>query len=169
MSPRALEEIVRPRRLAGGGARPLNFTVRQRVKRQRKQPAPSQKRTLQRHRPASAAVTFEHVRTIALTLPGVEDGSSYGTPALKVRGKLLARLHQSIDCFVLRADFLDRQIMMQSAPGVFFITDHYRDYPWVLVRFSTVEARELPGLIERAWRLVAPKTLVTKYDAGRGS
>ena len=28
LAPRALEEIVRPRRLAGVGARPLNFTVR---------------------------------------------------------------------------------------------------------------------------------------------
>jgi len=97
----------------------------------------------------------------------VEDGTSYGTPALKVRGKLLARLHQSIDCLVLRTDLLDRQILMQSAPNAFFITDHYRDYPWVLVRFSAVETSALPDLIQRAWRLVAPKSMVTKYDAGR--
>ena len=31
LAPRALEEIVRPRRLAGVGARPLNFTVRFRM------------------------------------------------------------------------------------------------------------------------------------------
>jgi hypothetical protein len=107
------------------------------------------------------------VRTVALAFPGVEDSTSYGTAALKVRGKLLARLHQSMECLVLRADFLDRQIMIQSAPSVFFITDHYRDYPWVLVRFSVAEPRELPELIERAWRLVAPKTLVKSFDAGR--
>jgi hypothetical protein len=149
--------------------RPLNFTVRQHVKRQRKRAAPSPKRTPRRHRAASAGVTFEQVRTIAFTFPGVEDGASYGTPALEVRGKLLARVHQSIDCLVLRADFLDRQILMQSAPSAFFITDHYRDYPWVLVRFSAVKERELPSLIERAWRLVAPNTLVENHDAERGS
>ena len=154
---------------SSASARRRNFTVRGRVKRQRQQPAPPPQRTRQRHRPAAAAVTFEDVRKVALALPGVEDGISYGTPALKVRGKLLARVHQNMECFVLRADFLDRQIMMQSAPGVFFMTDHYRDYPWVLVRFSAVDARVLPGLIERAWRLVAPKTLVKKYDAGHGS
>lgn len=130
-------------------------------------PPRSLKRAPRRQRPASSSVTFEQVRRVALALPGVEDGTSYGTPALKVRGKLLARLHQSIDCLVLRADFLDRQILMQSAPDVFFMTDHYRDYPWILVRFSSVEARELPSLIERAWRLVAPKKLVENYDAGR--
>jgi hypothetical protein len=138
------------------------------VKRQRKQPAPPPKRTLRRHRPAPPAVSFEDARRVALAFPGVENGTSYGTAAVKVRGKLLARLHQSIDCLVLRAGFLDRQIMMQSSPDAFFITDHYRDYPWVLVRFSAIEARELPSLIERAWRSIAPKTLVTKYDAGRG-
>jgi hypothetical protein len=138
------------------------------VKRKRTRLPASSKRTPRRPRPAPTRVTFEHVRTAARALPGVEDGTSYGTPALKVCGKLLARIHQSIDCFVLRADFLDRQIMLQSAPSVFFITEHYRDYPWVLVRFSAVRARELPDLIERAWRLVAPKMLVKNYDAGRG-
>jgi hypothetical protein len=62
---------------------------------------------------------------------------------------------------------LDREILIQSDPHVFFITDHYRDYPWVLVRFSAVDPRALPDLLERAWRLVAPKALVTKYDSGR--
>ena len=146
---------------------PLRRGVSQHVKRQRKRAAPSRKRTPPRSGPASPGVTFEQVRTIALAFPGVEDGTSYGTPALKVRGKLLARVHQSIDCLVLRTDFLDRHILMQSAPSIFFITDHYRDYPWVLMRFSTVGARDLPNLIERAWRLVAPKTLVKNYDAGR--
>ena len=114
------------------------------------------------------AVTFEQVRLAAHVFPGVEDSTSYGTPALKVRGKLLARVHQSGECFVLRANLLDREILMQSDPNVFFITDHYRDYPWILVRFSAVEPGALPDLIERAWRLVAPKTLVAKFDGDNG-
>jgi hypothetical protein len=122
-----------------------------------------------RSKPASSrsGVTFERARLVAHDFPGVEDGSSYGTPALKVRGKLLARLHQSGECLVLRADLLDREILMQSDPEVFFITDHYRGYPWVLVRFATVDPRALPDLIERAWRLVAPKSLQAKYDRDR--
>jgi hypothetical protein len=118
-----------------------------------------------RRRRASAGVSFAQVRTVALALPGVEDGTSYGTAALKVRGKLLARVHQELDALVLRVDLLDRHILMQAAPDAFFITDHYRDYPWVLMRFRAVEAGELPALIERAWRLVAPKVLLKKYDA----
>jgi hypothetical protein len=114
------------------------------------------------------AVTFEHVRLAAQAFPGVEDSTSYGTPALKVRGKLLARLHQSGECLVLRVDLLDREILLQSDSQVFYITDHYRDYPWVLVRLSAVDAGALPDLIERAWRLVAPKSLVAKYGGGKG-
>jgi hypothetical protein len=119
--------------------------------------------------PVAKAVvtTYRDVRKIALTLPGVEEGTSYGTPALKVGGKLFARVHQSMDCLVLRTDFLGREILMQSAPDAFFITDHYRDHPWILVRFAVIERRALPDLIERAWRLVASKTLTTKYDVER--
>jgi hypothetical protein len=36
-------------------------------------------------------MTFDDVRRIALTWVEVEDGTSYGTPALKVRKKMLAR------------------------------------------------------------------------------
>jgi hypothetical protein len=111
--------------------------------------------------------TFDDIREIAHALPGVVDGTSYGTPALKVGGKLIARLHQSMDCVVLRSDLLDREILMQSAPDAFFITDHYRDYPWILVRLAVVEKSALPDLIERAWRLVASKTLVKKYENAR--
>lgn len=109
-------------------------------------------------------VTFDDVRAVAHTLPGVEDGTSYGTAALKVRGKLFARLHQDGQCFVLRAGVIDRQILMQIDPKAFFITDHYRGYPWVLVRLSTVQRNMLPELLERAWRMVAPKTLVARRD-----
>ncbi len=112
-------------------------------------------------------VTFDDVRKIAHDLPQVEDGTSYGTPALKVRGKLMVRLREDLDCFVLRTDLLEREMLLQSAPEVFFITDHYRDYPWILVRFATVDRQALPGLLETAWRLVAPKTLVAKFDGAR--
>jgi hypothetical protein len=129
----------------------------------RKRGAPAK---ISRAAAATTALTnFDDVREIAHALPGVVDGTSYGTPALKVGGKLIARMHQNMDCLVLRTDLLGREILMQSAPDAFFITDHYRDYPWILVRFGVVEKRALPDLIERAWRLVASKTLLKKYDS----
>jgi hypothetical protein len=72
-----------------------------------------------------------------------------------------------MDCLVLRTDFMGREILLQSAPDAFFITDHYRDYPWILVRFAAVAKPALPDLIERAWRLLASKTLTKKYHSER--
>jgi len=42
-------------------------------------------------------MTFDDVRSIALAWPEVTDGTSYGTPALKVREKLLVRRRQPGD------------------------------------------------------------------------
>ncbi len=114
------------------------------------------------------AVTFDVVRAVAHKLPGVEDSTSYGTAALKVRGKLMARLHQEGDAFVLRMEFLDRHILMQANPEAFFITDHYRDYPWILVRFSAIDRDALPELLERAWRLVASRQLLMQHEQNPG-
>ncbi len=111
---------------------------------------------------------YRRVCAVALALPGVEESTSYGTPSLKVKGKILARLRTEAEgALTLRCDFLDRQILLQSAPRTFFLTDHYLGYPMVLVRLDKVRRRELPGLIERAWRMVAPAKLIAEYDALR--
>jgi hypothetical protein len=112
-----------------------------------------------------SGVTFQTVAAVACKLPEVEISKSYGTPALKVRGKLMARQHQDGGSLVLRTELLDRQILMQADPEAFYITEHYQNYPLVLVRLSKVSRAALPDLMERAWRLVAPKTLIAKFDA----
>jgi hypothetical protein len=37
-----------------------------------------------------STIGFDAVRDIGLALPGVEESTAYGSPALKVRGQLLA-------------------------------------------------------------------------------
>jgi hypothetical protein len=105
-------------------------------------------------------VTFEVVREIALALPGVEEGTSYGTPAFRVRGKLLARLREDGETLVVKCDHLERDLRMEINPDAFFITDHYRGYPMLLVRLATVEEDDLRDLLELAWRSLAPKRLL---------
>lgn len=61
-------------------------------------------------------LAFEDVRKIALTLPEVEEGTSYRTPAFKVRGKLFARLHQSEDALVVRIENGERARRMKADP-----------------------------------------------------
>jgi hypothetical protein len=111
---------------------------------------------------------YKRVCEIARKLPGVEDSSSYGTPALKVKGRFMCRLRTEAEgALAIRCDFLDRQILLQADPETFFVTDHYADYPMILVRLEKIRLSALPDLIERAWRMVAPPKLVAEYDARR--
>ncbi|HTL00066.1 MAG TPA: MmcQ/YjbR family DNA-binding protein [Pseudomonadales bacterium] len=113
-----------------------------------------------------AAQTYERICALALQLPGVELGTSYGTPAIKVKGKLMARLRSEAEGgLALRCDFLERQMLLQAAPEAFYLTPHYQDYPMILIKLDEVRTDALPDLIERAWRMVAPKRLVAAYDA----
>jgi hypothetical protein len=113
-------------------------------------------------------VTFEQVRLIALALPKVQEGTSYGTPAFKVAGKLFARKHQDGESLVVKIDPGDRAMRMRADPKAFFITDHYLNYPWILVRIASVDPGDLRDLLEDAWRLTAPQRLVAEYDRDRG-
>ncbi len=113
-------------------------------------------------------MTFAQVREVALGLPGVEDGMSYGTPALKVRGKLLIRLKEDGESFVLRVDFDTRDILMRAEPATFYVTDHYLGYPAVLVRMANLDPDALAGILEVSWHLVAPKRMAAAFRPVRG-
>ena len=100
-------------------------------------------------------VTYDTVRRMGLTLPNVEEGASYGTPALKVKGKLFVRLHQDLDKIVIAMPFDRREEMMAADPETYFITDHYKEYPWILVSLAHVRAEALPDLLNIAYRTVS--------------
>jgi len=115
-----------------------------------------------------APVTFETVRELALALPEVEEGTSYGTPAFKIKGKrkgkMIARLREDGESLVVKIDLLKRDILMHAEPETFYLTDHYQNYPYILVRISTVRREVLRDLLEQAWRLEAPRQLIKAYD-----
>ena len=112
-------------------------------------------------------VTFDAVRQLALALPGVEEGTSYGTPAFRVGGRILARFHQDGESLVLKVEYAAREVLTGSHPETFYVTDHYRCYPLMLVRLKNVELGLLRGLIEDAWRSLAPKRAISEYQARR--
>ena len=117
-------------------------------------------KTRRNRRSKPKPITFDTVRQIAQTLPGAEESTSYGTPAFKVKGKLFARQHQDGESLVVGVDFEEREEMMNAAPEKFYITDHYLNYPWMLVRMSQVRRDELRDLLIGSWRRAAPKNLV---------
>jgi hypothetical protein len=110
--------------------------------------------------------TWALVCEMATKLAGVEEGTSYGTPALHVRKKLIARLKEDGETIAIRIDLFDREALIELDPEAFYVTDHYRNYPAMLVRLKTVRRDLLQRLVEDAWRRQAPKALL---DAGRAS
>ncbi len=111
-------------------------------------------------------MTFDDVRKFALAWPEVEDGTSYGTPALKVRKKLLARLKEDHDSLVMPGVPQDeREMLVESRPKLFYFTDHYRDYPIVLIRLSKAARADVEPLLLQQWRALASKAAVKEYDA----
>jgi len=98
-------------------------------------------------------MSFDVVREIALGLPGAEEGLSYGAPAVKVNGKLFVRWREDLNAIVLKTTFEEREAMMDEDPKVYFITDHYLNYEWVLLSLEHVSRDVLPDLIKRSYDL----------------
>lgn len=109
-------------------------------------------------------VSFQTAREIALALPGVEEGTCYGTPAFRVRGKFLARLKEDGETLVIKVDFDTRDVLLQADPETYYITDHYAGYPALLVRLAKVDRDALAKLLEDCWRQAAPKRLIAEYE-----
>ena len=113
--------------------------------------------------------TFKTVESIGRTLPDVEVTTTWGQPALKVRGKMFVCIasHKSAEpnSLVVMMDFPDRDALVEEDPATYYLKDHYVSYPCVLVRLSRVRADALSDLVTGAHRYVSAK--VRKKPAGR--
>lgn len=108
-----------------------------------------------------ARIDFDTVRRLAREFGEVEETSTYGSPALKVQGKLLAciAINKSAEAgsLAVRIDIERRDGLIADAPDVYYITDHYRNYPTVLVRMSRIHEDALKDLLRAAWAFVTAK------------
>lgn len=113
--------------------------------------------------PCPAAEVFETARTLGLAMPDVKAGTKYdGSPVLKRGGSFMAGLatHPSAEpgTIVVRADLDSRALLIAEAPQTYYVTDHYRRHPVVLVRLSTIDRETLRDVLTMSWRLTASKT-----------
>jgi len=103
---------------------------------------------------------FKTVKRIALGMPDVD--ASTTAQAVKVRGKLLTwiPINKSAEpgSLAVRIDLDRRAELLAEAPDVYYVTDHYVNYPVVLVRLSRIQPDALPDLLRVAWRFVTAKT-----------
>ncbi len=92
-----------------------------------------------------------------LGLPGVYEGHCFGTTAFYVQKKLLVRMKEDNCTLVVHTP--DRDEWTDKDPVTFFITDHYKNYPTVLVNLAKVDDNDLKRILTEAWKSRAGKKL----------
>lgn len=116
------------------------------------------------------APAFRRLRAAAeaAKLPGVEEGTWYGTPALMVRGRSFVRVKDAGTVVVL-CPIEEKEMLIAAEPDIFYETDHYRGWPAMLVRIAAIDDAALAHRLERSWRQKAPKRLVAEFEAARSA
>jgi len=119
----------------------------------------------------SKALDFDDVRKIAQALPDVEESTIHGAPCLKKHSKLLTcpAIHRSAEpnTLAVRIGFDERAELMAAEPAVYYVTDHYVNYPTVLVRLSRIHRDALKDLLDAARLFVISKTKKGGARAGK--
>lgn len=124
-----------------------------------------------------AMLTFDTVRELGVALPDVVDGTAYGAPALRLRGKVLVCVPTNksaeANSLVVRIDFEQRAELLRQDPKIYYITDHYAPHPTVLVRLSRIARGDLKELLRDAHTFILsserrpPLTLESKPSSRR--
>ena len=120
--------------------------------------------------------TRNDLRRIALSLPQTatdNDGFSYSVAGKAIVWTWLERIDPkkarvpNPDVIAVRvADESEKELLIDMDPSVFFTEPHYHGYPAILVRLPAIDVAMLETMVTNAWRLRAPKTLVSTQQAG---
>ena len=103
-------------------------------------------------------MTFSELSEMLLSWPLVEASTSYGTPSFKVRGKLLTRLREDGDSLLIKGvGPEERETLCEAFPDLYYFTDHYRDYPMVLIRLSRADREIVAAMLDRTYQMLLPK------------
>jgi hypothetical protein len=113
------------------------------------------------------SVSRARVREIALSFPGASEYRSHGgKPAYRIGKKFFTWVRDELDSLVVYVDSIDeRDSLIESDPALFHITDHYRDWPIVLVRLKKASAKLVRAMLERRFRVIATKKLLREWEA----
>jgi len=77
-------------------------------------------------------------------------------PSFLLDGRFFARFRDNDTVLVLQLGTIgDRDALMQLDPTSFFFTEHYRDYPAVLIRLAEVPRSLFADVVTEARRQVA--------------
>jgi hypothetical protein len=120
-------------------------------------------------KPGRRGVDVQAARALLLDLPQVVEGRSYGMPSFLVNGRFFARFRDADTVLVLQlATIAEREVLMELDPRAFFFTEHYRNYPAVLVRLAEIPAPLLTDVLAESWRHVSALPPVRPRQRAKG-
>ena len=106
---------------------------------------------------------WDEVVAFALALPEAELSTSYGKPAVRVRGKAFVYPGREPGSFAVATPLEEKEMLMETDPDTFWETPHYRGWPAVLVRHDSQDVDRVRLVIERAWWDRASKAQRTAF------
>lgn len=111
------------------------------------------------------ASDFDLVKNIALTFPGAEESISHeGTPSVKVRGKLMCRLHDSGEFISIHLDFDRRDHYLDTYPEYFHLPGHFKSYRYICMWLTCQDRELLTEILELSWKGLATQKMVKDFD-----
>ncbi|HET9832817.1 MAG TPA: MmcQ/YjbR family DNA-binding protein [Vicinamibacterales bacterium] len=106
-------------------------------------------------------LTFDAVREIGLSLPRTEEGTAWGTPVLRVDGRIFTGIpiHKSAEpnSLMIHVDAAVRDEMIAEQPELYYTAAHYENYPCVLVRLSKLRRDVLEDLLRMSHQFVTQR------------
>src|SRR2546430_16907671 len=98
---------------------------------------------------------LSRVRAITANLDDAEEGTTFGFPAFKVRGKTFAwfpkKKEVEAGTLGVRMSILEREYRIKAHPKIYYVTPHYRDYDSVLARVDLMSDAKLEELLEAGY------------------
>lgn len=106
-------------------------------------------------------LTKAEARKVMLAIPGTDERLWFNQPSVFVHDRFLSKTHHKEDAAVLQVGSMEmRDMMLEAEPKLFYITDHYRKFPFVLIRLSALTKTVLKEmLVGRAAQLAAMKPI----------
>ena len=108
-------------------------------------------------------IGWDDLVALAGELPEFEESTSYGRPALKVRGKFFAALRTNPDAIVVRCDLEEKPLLLEARKDILFETQHYHGWPYMLVSLDAPRENVREFLFD-SWLLAAPKKLARELS-----
>ena len=110
-------------------------------------------------------VGWDEVRTLALTLPEVEEGTAWGNACFRVRSKTFAGKSRHEGAMWTRCDRDERPLIVASNPDVYRLTRHFERSPaYLLIWLDVADIEDVRERLVDGWLIQAPKRLAATID-----